>query len=53
MHDFQCRGVQGIAAEVAQKISVLFEDDHRGAGSSQQQAQHHPGRPSTGNAAPN
>jgi hypothetical protein len=40
----QCRGVDGVAAEVAVEVRVLLEDDDLDAGSRQQQAEHGAGR---------
>jgi hypothetical protein len=43
--------MQGVAAKIPQKIRVLFENEHRDTGARQQQAQHHAGWPSPGDAA--
>ena len=41
----------GIAAKVAQKISVLFEDDDLNSSSNQKKTQHHSGWPAAHDAA--
>ena len=51
MHDLLGRGVDRIAAEVAQKIAVLFQHAHRNPGARQQKTQHHSGRAAAGDAA--
>ena len=51
VHHLQRRGMNCVAAEIAQKILVLFEHEHVDADTGQEHAEHHPGRPSTGNAA--
>jgi hypothetical protein len=43
--------MDGIAAKVAQEIRVLLEHDDIDAGTREQEAEHHPGRPAAGNAA--
>ena len=48
VHDLQGRGVDRVAAEIAQKIAVLLEDDHLDPGAGQQEAQHHSGRTAAG-----
>ena len=40
----QRRGMDGVAAEIAQEIRVLLQHQHLHPGARQQQAQHHPGR---------
>ncbi len=47
----QGRGVDRVAAEVAQEIGVLFQHQHIDSGAGQQIAQHHPGWPASGDAA--
>ena len=44
------RGMDGVAAEVAQEVLVLFQHDHVDAGPRQQEAEHHAGRPAAGDA---
>ena len=44
--------MHGVAAEVAQEVLVLFQHHHGHAGTRQQEAEHHPGRPAARNAAP-
>jgi hypothetical protein len=51
VHDLERRGVDRIAAEVAQEVRVLFQHEHADPGAAQQQAQHHAGRPSAGDTA--
>ena len=51
VHQFERRGMDGVAAKVAQEIRVLLEHDDIDAGARQQEAEHHPGRPAAGNAA--
>ena len=45
------RGVDRVAAEVAQEVGVLLEDQDVDAGPRQQEAEHHPGRPAADDAA--
>ena len=52
VHHLQCRGVDGVAAEVSQEISVLFEDDHFHPGAGEKEAKHHAGWPSADDTAP-
>ena len=40
-----------VAAEIAQEIAMLFEDDDPDPGAGQQQPQHHAGRTAPGDAA--
>jgi hypothetical protein len=47
----QGRGVQGVAAEVAQEVGVLLEHQHLDPGPGQQQPEHRSGRPAAGDAA--
>ena len=51
VHHFERRGMDGVAAEVAQEIRVLLQHDHVDAGARQQEAEHHPGRPAAGDGA--
>jgi hypothetical protein len=44
-------GVDRVAAEVAQEVGVLLEDQDLDAGPGQQEAEHHPGRPAAHDAA--
>src|SRR5439155_26675295 len=41
----------GVAAEIAQEVAVLFEDDDVNAGAREQHAEHHAGRSAAGDAA--
>ena len=52
VHDLERRGMDRVAAEVAQEIGVLLEHHHLHAGAGEQIAQHHAGGPSSGDAAP-
>jgi len=47
----QGRGMQRVAAEVAQEVGVLLEHQHLDPGPGQQQPEHGPGRPAPGDAA--
>lgn len=51
VHDLERGRMNCVAAEVAQEVSVFFEDDDVHAGSGQQQAEHHPRRAAAGDAA--
>ena len=51
VHELQRRGVQGIAAKIAQEIGVLFEDGHGDARARQQIARHHARRAAAHDAA--
>ena len=42
--------MDGVAAEIAQKILVLFQHDHIDPGASQKETEHHAGRAAAGNA---
>ena len=43
--------MDGVAAEIAEKIGVLLDDDDLDAGACQQKAEHHPGRAAAHDAA--
>jgi hypothetical protein len=43
--------MNGVAAEVAQKVGVLLQDDNIDAGTGQEKAKHHARRPAAGDAA--
>jgi hypothetical protein len=43
VHQFQGRGMDGVAAEIAQEIGVLFQHRDAHAGARQQIAEHHAG----------
>ena len=45
VHHLERRGVDGVAAKVAQEVRVLLQDDDVDAGARQQEAEHHAGRP--------
>ncbi len=51
VHQFERRGMNGVAAKVAEEIRVLFQNDNVDAGARQQKSQHDAGRPAAGNAA--
>ena len=48
--DVQRRRMHGVAAEVAEEVGVLLEDDHLDAGAGEQEAQHDARRSATGDA---
>src|SRR5262249_49007997 len=50
VHDLERRRVDRVAAEVAEEVAVLFEHEHVHAGAGQEDAEHHPGRPSARDA---
>ena len=43
--------MDGVAAEVAEEVGVLFEDDDADAGTRQEQPQHHAGGTAAGDHA--
>ena len=51
VHQFQRRGMDGVAAKIAEEIGVLLQHDDVDAGPRQQEAQHHPGRTAADDAA--
>jgi len=51
VHHLQRRGVNGVAAEVAQEIGMLLQHQHLDAEARQEQAQHHAGGAAAGDAA--
>src|SRR5688572_2432763 len=51
VHDLQRRGMDGIAAEIAQEVRMLFEHGHLDAGAREQKSEHHAGGPAAGDAA--
>ena len=51
VHHFEGRGMNSIAAKVAQEIAVLFQHQYFHAGARQQIPQHHAGRAAAGDAA--
>ena len=51
MHHLECRGMDGVPAEIAETIGMLLEHDDRHSGAGQHQAEHHPGRPTADDAA--
>jgi hypothetical protein len=52
VHHLEGRGMDGVAAEVAQEVGVLLENQHVHAGAGQKEPEHHAGRPAAGDAAP-
>jgi hypothetical protein len=51
VHDFERRGVNRIATEVAQEVGMLLEDQDGDPGAREQQSEHHPCRAPAGDAA--
>ena len=51
VHDLERRGMDGVAAEVAQEVGVLLQHHDIDAGAGEQIAEHHAGRPASGDAA--
>ncbi len=51
VHHLEGRGMNGIAAKIAQEIAVLFQHQDFNTGTRQQIAQHHAGRSAAGDAA--
>src|SRR5215467_8129284 len=51
VNNFECGWMNRIAAEITQKVRVLFEHQHRHPGSGQKESEHHAGRSTTDNAA--
>ncbi len=51
VHDLQRRRVDRVAAEVAQEVTVLFDDQHLDPGARQEKAEHDPGRAAAGDDA--
>ena len=47
VEDFHGRGMDRVAAEIAEEVGMLFEHGDRDAGTGEQQPGHHPGRPAT------
>ena len=50
VEDFEGGGVDGVAAEVAEEVLVLFEDGDVDAGAGEQEAEHHAGGASADDA---
>jgi hypothetical protein len=50
MHHLQCKGMDGVPAEIAEEIGMLLEHDDRHSDAGQHQAKHHPGRSSADDA---
>ena len=51
MNDFEGRGMDRVAAKVAEEIGVFLENDDVDAGPCQEKAEHHAGRAAAGNTA--
>ena len=51
VHHLERRGMDGVAAEVAQEVGVLLQHHDVDAGARQQQPEHHAGRTAAGDAA--
>src|SRR5882672_1357737 len=47
-HQLQRGRMDGVAAKIAEEITVLFEHDHLNAGSREQQPEHHSSRAAAG-----
>jgi hypothetical protein len=50
VHQFERRGVDGVAAKIAKEVGMLLEYDDIDARAREQEAQHHAGRPTAGDA---
>ena len=50
VHELQCGGMDGVAAEIAQEVGVLLQHDHVDAGAREQKAEHEPARPAADHA---
>jgi hypothetical protein len=50
-HDFEGRGMDGVAAEVAQEVGMLLEHDDVDTGAREQETQHQPAGPAADDAA--
>ena len=51
VHQFEGRGVDGVAAEIAEEVGVLLEHDDIDPGAGEEKAEHHPRRSAAGDAA--
>ena len=51
VHDLERRGMDGVAAEVAEEIGVLLQHRHLDAGAGEQKPEHHAGGSAAGDAA--
>ena len=51
VHRFESRGMDRIAAKIAQKICMLFKDDRIDASAGKEKPEHHPGRSTADDAA--
>ena len=50
-HDLERRGVDGVAAEVAEEVLVLLQHHDLDAGAGEEKSEHHPGGAAAGDAA--
>ena len=48
VHDFKCRRMDGIAAEITEKVGVLLQHHNIHAGPGQEKTQHHASRTTAG-----
>src|SRR5580704_8216147 len=51
VHRFEGRGMDRVAAKIAQKIPMFFENDRIDAGAGKEKPEHHPGRSTADDAA--
>src|ERR1700693_1803239 len=51
VHRFEGRRMDRVAAKIAQKIRVFFENDRIDAGAGKEKPEHHPGRSAADDAA--
>jgi len=52
VHRFKSRGVNRVAAEVSQEVSVLLQNQDVDSCACEQEAKHHPGRAASGDTTP-
>ena len=50
-HQLKRRGMNRVAAKIAEEIGVLLQHRHMNAGAREQKPEHHPGRAAAGYAA--
>ena len=51
VHHFEGRGMNRVAAEIAQEVAMLFHHHDLDAGAREEISEHHPGRPAAGDGA--
>src|SRR3989442_12238660 len=51
VHHFEGRGMNGVAAEIAEEIAVLFQHRDLDTGAREEVSEHHPGRSAAGDGA--